>query len=355
LFGIKNTNRDFLNPQTWGKNQFNNTFPVALTCYLASKNLEPVYITLTNKLAVKHGGISVEDIFGIAPSSENLFFGFEYEFKPYNSFVKGKLPRVDVVTINKSRDEYLRPLEVKFTALPDDQTSDLPEDEFGSEIVVRPDTIVYLALSLADAYKDNRKELLAFLDPVFRKKVDWTKSKQVAPLVPLIAESIDKVLLKNLSSQKPLVLQPIWKTNGKTGGLAKYCLDVFVWSDFAFTRPFLDIAKQKIRKEEVDRPHRAVVWLGSMLYEFAKNGKMNHQAIIDSMTYDRKNDKAFSVGGKYTHPYMKSPELLKPRITKEEVNKIILGGGQKYLSPERRFDAVIQSASDIFTRIEDES
>jgi hypothetical protein len=45
---------------------------------------------------------------------------------------------------------------------------------------------------------------------------------------------------------------------------------------------------------------------------------------------------------------MKSPELLNPRITKEEVRNIILGGGQNYLSPERRFDGIILSNPEIF-------
>ena len=45
---------------------------------------------------------------------------------------------------------------------------------------------------------------------------------------------------------------------------------------------------------------------------------------------------------------MKSPELTKPRIKQEEINNIILGGGEKLLSPERRFDAIILNTPNLF-------
>jgi hypothetical protein len=85
-----------------------------------------------------------------------------------------------------------------------------------------------------------------------------------------------------------------------------------------------------------------------MLYDFAKKGKINHKTVIDSLTYDTRNDKAFAVGGTVTRGYLKSPELLKPRIKKTEVKNIILGGGEKMLSPERRFDAAVLGTPGLF-------
>ncbi|MFW6359681.1 MAG: HindVP family restriction endonuclease, partial [Chroococcales cyanobacterium] len=37
LFGITHSNRDFSQKQSWGKNQFNNSFPVALASYMGYK------------------------------------------------------------------------------------------------------------------------------------------------------------------------------------------------------------------------------------------------------------------------------------------------------------------------------
>jgi len=39
LFGLNKTNRNFTQKTSWGKNQFNSSFPASLCCYLASKNI----------------------------------------------------------------------------------------------------------------------------------------------------------------------------------------------------------------------------------------------------------------------------------------------------------------------------
>ena len=51
LFGLANSNKDFSDEMSWGKNQFNNTFPVALANYMASRKMSPVYIRLNKELA----------------------------------------------------------------------------------------------------------------------------------------------------------------------------------------------------------------------------------------------------------------------------------------------------------------
>lgn len=45
---------------------------------------------------------------------------------------------------------------------------------------------------------------------------------------------------------------------------------------------------------------------------------------------------------------MSCNNLTKPRILKEEIKNIILGGGQNLLSPERRFDAIIFNSPELF-------
>jgi hypothetical protein len=49
------------------------------------------------------------------------------------------------------------------------------------------------------------------------------------------------------------------------------------------------------------------------------------------------------------NPMMACPELHHPRINKNEIKNIILGGGQKLLSPERRFDAALVASPELFT------
>jgi hypothetical protein len=90
-----------------------------------------------------------------------------------------------------------------------------------------------------------------------------------------------------------------------------------------------------------------------MLYQFAVEGVIDHQHIIDTYTYSTKNDKAFAIGGMKTREYMRSPQLLSPRITRIEIKNIITGGGEKLLSPERRFDGIVQNTIDLFETVEE--
>lgn len=148
LFGIKHSNRDFSDRDSWGKNQFNSSFPAALSAYLAHKNLANIYIKLNENLETYHDDISTENLYGLPSNSENLFYSFESQFLPFQKFLIGNIPRVDLITQNLADNAILKSLEIKLTALPDNSTCHLSEEFFGCEIVVRPDTIVYLACSL---------------------------------------------------------------------------------------------------------------------------------------------------------------------------------------------------------------
>jgi hypothetical protein len=168
LFGLERgrSNRDFSKEESWGKNKFNNAFPVSLACYMDSKGLKPVYLSLDGNAQIKHEQIEVSTVLGLSPSAPNLYFSFETDFTPYRTIVTGKFPRTDLVTLDKStKNTCLRCLEVKLTALPDNSTYRLPEAQYGCEIVVRPTTIVYLALGIAYKFKDSPELLLNYLDP----------------------------------------------------------------------------------------------------------------------------------------------------------------------------------------------
>jgi len=156
LFGIKYSNRDFTQKEAWGKNQFNTSFPAALACYMDSKGLNANYLVLNNRLEVEHKDIAISKLIGTDVTSENLFFSFESDFPAYRKYVVGNLPRVDLVTMDRSTATCMRGLEVKLTALPDNSTCDNSEDRYSCEIVVRPDSIVYLALSVIAMYENRR-------------------------------------------------------------------------------------------------------------------------------------------------------------------------------------------------------
>lgn len=64
LYGLQHSNRDWSRPDSWGKNSFNNAFPVALTRLMYDWGLQPIYLTLGSGLQVNHEFISDVGLFG---------------------------------------------------------------------------------------------------------------------------------------------------------------------------------------------------------------------------------------------------------------------------------------------------
>jgi hypothetical protein len=352
LFGLQNTNRDFTEKADWGKNVFNNAFPASLACYMHHKKLKLAYLKLNKSLLIEHSKISVLELFKHDPTDKKIFFAFESLHLPFEKLVTSSLPRIDLVictTAGKGLvDKCLRGIEIKLTALPDNSTADFDESEYGSELVVRPDTIVYLALAIISNYINKKNKLAKIVLPFTKTIHEWNSPIEMASKLNEICDVLNAVLLDSIDMQKPLMLQPIWKTKGKTLELEENCLDTFVWSDYGFTRLFVDNLLRNGNQDRVSRPMRTCVWLIRMLHDFITEGKISHSRIIRNINFGTQTDKAFAVNGRITRNYLKSKELLKPRVTKHELKNIILNGGEKMLSPERRFDAAILSNASLF-------
>lgn len=343
LFGLRKTNRDFTQRETWGKNQFNSSFPAALCCFLESKNLQANYLAITNG-KLNPSSIPIKSVFGISANDKDAYFAFESQHTPYQKFVVGSLPRTDLVMQRESTGECLAGLEVKLTALPDNTTCDLDEKLYGSEIVVRPDTIVYLACSIAAGLSNELGDIL----PTVEVK-DWSEGVMVLEKIDSIVSAIEKISIKIEKNQHAFLLQPIWKTLGKSPELAENCLDMFVWSNAGFTNFISSIASKNPDATGITRQTRTAIWLYKMLHDIKNNKKFDHKKIIDNLSYNTKNDKAFASAGNVTNKYMASPRLINPVIKKSEIKEIILGGGQNLLSPERRFDAILFNSPGLFS------
>lgn len=354
LFGLQHSNRNFTRPESWGKNCFNSSFPTALALYLESHNLKSCYLQLDANLQIQHSEISTQELYGCSSGLEDLFYAFESQFSPYQQYVIGTLPNVDLVIQSRSLRTCLNALEIKLTALPDHTTCNLTEDRYSCELVIRPDTIAYLACRIADYLSSQVEWLKDYLKTAnlpSTQLTEWTEAKDIIPYAETILSLIDYLLLRILNEQSPLLMQPIWKTQGKSSRLSDYCLDVFVWSDFALTRLFVDRAKADVESgfsKGITRHMRSAIWLVRMIQEFAMNGAFDHGQIIDVLSYNTKNDKAFSINGLVTHQYLKSDILTRPRIHQSDIKNIILGGGQNLLSPERRLDAIIYNSPGLF-------
>lgn len=123
------------------------------------------------------------------------------------------------------------------------------------------------------------------------------------------------------------------------------CLDTFVWSDIAIIKMCIDTT---YTEKDINRFQRTIIWIYKMLFDYVTYGQFDYITIIKNQSYGTANDKAFSLPGTRSYDFLKSPELTRPRINKYEIRNIILGGGQNFLSPERRFDAMIVNTPDLF-------
>jgi hypothetical protein len=103
LFGLDYSNRDFTKADSWGKNQFNSSFPTSFACYMDFKKIKPVYLRLDDRLQVTHSTIEAKELFGLKPLSPNLYFAFETVYFAHAPHAIGSVPRTDLVTFDQSK------------------------------------------------------------------------------------------------------------------------------------------------------------------------------------------------------------------------------------------------------------
>jgi len=343
LYGIKHSNRS--SEEFWSKNKFNSSFPVSLACYMRDKKIKAVYLKLDENLKVVSDTISIDEVFNCGNTpNEALYFAFESKFDPYQVYSYESIRGIDLV-VKDINGNFLRPLEVKLTVLPDNYTCLLAEEDWSSEIVIRPATTSYCALGIADSCKSQINRIREIFEPIGSRIESWTNSTEMYIKMNNIIDAIDFFEREFYTNQKPLILQPIWKTKGKSPYLDDNAFDIFVWSDFAFTRLFLDASRiddsGRNINANISRPMRSCLRLARFLYDYSRSGKVRLTEIYRQMSFHYQSDKEFSVNGGVTSRYMKHPRLRKPILPKEAVYDIILNNGMEKLSPERRFDQTI--------------
>lgn len=355
LYGIKKSNREFSNEKSWNKNLFNSTFPTALLIYMHDHSIKPRYLKTNQNNLIDLDYIEVKDVFGIDPNSDDVSFFFESTYTKYRGLYRDNDERIDLVVMDTQTDPPTprSGLEIKLTTLPDSTTMKRRDDaKFGSEIVVRNPTVNYIACSICNEYqgRDGQNRLADLLRIDGFLSEDLIDKKEAYNHFNEVRDAVLRVLADLNDKQSPLIVQPVWKA--VDGKLADDCLDVFVWSNLAVVRLCMTkcmnvIPKRDVKKEDMKRPMRTIICIYEMLHQYAEAGHFEYKTILGKYVYGGKNDKAFAIGGSTTQPIMDCEELKQPRINKGVIKEIILGGGQKYLKPERRFDAFVVNETKI--------
>lgn len=313
-----------------------------------SRGIDPVFICTNKKNGILHQSISAEKLLGIDPLSDAAYYDFEAGYFPYEQYyTASRKEKIDLVMVDRHSQKPLSGLEIKLTTIPDTTTKDLPEAEYGSELVVRSPTILFLACSICSCYDSpkGKAKLHSLLNTIGEEIKNWSEIRQVLPHYSAIEAAVLKVSSDMANRQIPLIVQPIWKTTKDLRDLAEDCLDVFVWSNLSIIQMCL---RDNQAEDDITRNQRTIIWLYKMLWDFSLFGKFNYTNIVNELAYKYKTDKAYAISGKLTNPFLAGGEIARPRISKYEIKNIILGDGHRFLKPERRFDAFLVSHPELF-------
>lgn len=340
LFGIHHSNRSV--DDHWGKNCFNSSYPTATACYMLANNIPAIYIKLDEvdgKLCVVADEIPISQVFNCGnKSAQELLFNFESVYEPYQKYSFDAIDGIDLV-VRDLAGNYLSPLEVKLTVLPTDQTSKQPEERWGCELVIRAATTLYCALGMFDSVEDHSRHIREIFEDACSSIQMWDNDYEMTHKMPTLCQSLNNFQREYYTHQKPLLMQTVWKTQGKSPALADRAFDIVVWSDYAFSRLFIDGADNVANT--MSRPMRATARLARCLWELSKSGKIRVVDIYRQMAFGNQTDKEFAIGGSKWRQYVMSDRIVRPILPKTVVNEIIEPGYISKLSPERRFDQTL--------------
>lgn len=340
LFGIEHSNRTV--DDHWGKNCFNSSYPTATACYMLANNIPAIYIKLDyidGQLCVVADEIPVSQVFNSGNKTpRELSFNFESVFEPYQQYSFDAIDGIDLV-VKDLNGTFLSPLEVKLTVLPTDQTSRQPEEKWGCELVIRSATTLYCALGMFDSINNHSRHIREIFEDACSSIQMWDNDYEMTHKIPSLCQSIDLFQKEYYTHQKPLLMQTVWKTQGKSPLLADQAFDIVVWSDYAFSRLFIDCSANAANT--MSRPTRATARLARCLWELSKSGKIRVVDIYRQMAFGNQTDKEFAIGGSKWRQYVKAERIVRPILPKTVVNEIIEPGYIQRLSPERRFDQTL--------------
>lgn len=358
LYGLNKNNCNRKGSELWGKNQFNSSFPLALCLRMRDDDIPAVYIRSIgnghpDSLDFTRDLIDIADVVGREKDSPSYFF--ETSFEPFAHYTNEDIDKIDLV-INKGGTPF-RPLEIKLTVVPDSSTCQLKQSQWAPEIVLRPISSAYAMMNIyhqlqAKKRKHLLREVRATLKPICDKirNGNWNNSTVILHNAEDITNGFCQVIDVLWEIQEPFLVQPIWRTDGKSFILSKNCFDVFVWSDLAIMAiPLIQFyEKDSSSHTRVSRYLREVARHVCSLYKLCTNDSFQYNDTYGGMALDLQTDKSFSISGKVTHRYMSHDRLRKPRYPASILPDIILGGGESNLSPERRLDAAVVAAHHLF-------
>ena len=339
FYGIRDSNLD--PAELWDSENFPRTFTVALVNRMGDLGL-PVNLIRRGTDACFVDGIEVGELYGCPVNRiPRLRFDFDTVYGPFAEIASG-VPESSLV-VTDQRGFPLRRLDVQTSVIPDASTAGLPDDLSGAEVTVRTPTLVNCALSMASSLTSRREEALSVLTSDIPPDVDWSSPEEAVANAEAVVTALDILESEMRGLQSPFMLQSVWRSEPDGPFLDENAMDAFVWTDFAFTRLFLDSGR-RTRDGKVTRTVRCAVRLYNIIKEILNNGSADVPAILSKTGYGLPGNREFMVNGRQTNRYMACGNLTEPRMGVTDVIGLASEGFEAMIIPDRRLDLSVYSA-----------
>lgn len=337
FYGIVRSN--IAREELWRRENFGTAFAVALSNYIRDIGIPANYVRTGTDLVCGVSEIPMYEVYSCRGSSD-LTFGFGETLDRYSGYADG-VPPMDLVL--SCDGEQRVAFDIKSSVVPDSSTKGLEPDMMGPEITIRSPTLMYCALSMAEACSDRADDARGILGPACSAVTDWSDGHAVAGRMDSILEALDAFEREFNDRQRPLVIQAIWRTEGASPIMAEDALDVFVWSDHALSRLFLDSVRRN-RDGTMTRPMRSAARLARTIYDISMGNRPDLGAMFEEMSYGMPGERELMVNGRTVNRYIGCPRLVRPEVGSDEVRAVLSPGTEDLIVPERRLDQSVYYA-----------
>lgn len=338
FYGIRRSN---VSMQTlWSKNYFPRSLSVALVNYFGDRATPINYIKVNNGNRSCVTEIPVGDLYRCPVSGlSDVSFDFDSVYEPFTELADG-VPESDLV-IRDPRGLPLSHLEVLTSVIPDSSTKGQPDDLMGPEVTVRTNLLQACALSMASSLY-GEGDAIDILELGIPQDMDWSDLDEVWPYVDRMVENLDAMESRFTDRQSPFLLQSVWKSERDGPFMADDAMDAFAWSDFAFTRLFLDPTGRS--SESRQRPLRAAVRLYRMLTLMLRGEHPDLGEVVEETSYGSSDSRELMVAGRAVNRYMACDRLTRPKASRLDVSFLGTTGFESMIEPERRLDVSVYQA-----------
>ena len=338
FYGLENCN---LQPhEQWDRDNFPRMFSVALCNYLGDSGKGVNLVSFGSGASIVRTE-PVSAVYGTGCRPSQLLFDLDSVYEPHLELASG-VPESDLVIRGEGHVPIGR-LDVLASVIPDASTRGLPPELSGPEVTLRTRDLKNLALSMASSLMCERERALDILDDIQPAPVDWEDWGMVSSINDDILRVLDRLESELSDRQSPFMLQSVWRSEEDGPLLADDAMDVFVWTDFALSRLFLDSTRRSSDGSPT-RPLRCAVRLYRMLEEILSGGHPDLDLLMLETQYGIQGNRELMVNGKTTNRYMASDRLTRPCVGSDEMPMLASKGFESMIVPERRLDSSVYYA-----------